>query len=63
MIVEKLLMGLIKLFVSSLYAGVLVNCIKFEEKEFGVLGYVDRTYVIMKLPKLIFFLIEVLMLV
>lgn len=43
MIVEKLLMGLIKLFVSSLYAGVLVNCIKSEEKEFGVLGYVELT--------------------
>lgn len=43
MIVEKLLMGLIKLFVGSLYAGVLVNCIKSEEKEFGVLGYVELT--------------------
>lgn len=43
MIVEKFVMGLIKLFVSSLYAAVLVTCIKSEEKEFGVLGYVELT--------------------
>lgn len=42
-------MGLIKLFLSSLCLS--KACIKFE-KEFGVLEYVDRTYVTMKLPKL-----------
>lgn len=53
MIIEKLLMGLIKLFRSSLCLS--KACIKFEEKEFGVLGYVDRTYITMKLSKLNYF--------
>lgn len=39
MIIENLLMGLIKLYQFTVF----VNCIKFEEKEFGALGYIKLT--------------------